>query len=109
MAHQRKIIEKIMVTRDYNNYEVINLSSGKDTKVRFFVHRLVAKAFIENPDNKNVVNHLDRNRYNNKASNLSWVTYSENTNHYYSSIKVNPILPVAVAPDDDIDGEQIPW
>lgn len=51
---------------------------------RVFVHRLVAKLFVpcENPL-CNVVNHIDGNKQNNKASNLEWVTRSENNEHYY--------------------------
>ncbi|WP_169891209.1 HNH endonuclease [Litchfieldia alkalitelluris] len=45
------------------------------------VHILVAKAFIPNHDNKPEVNHIDRNRRNNKVINLEWCTHQENMNH----------------------------
>lgn len=47
------------------------------------VHRLVARAFIPNPQLKPCVNHINGDKYNNHISNLEWVTYSENEIHSY--------------------------
>lgn len=47
----------------------------------FYIHRLVAKAFIKNTENKKVVNHIDFNRKNNMVENLEWVTTQQNINH----------------------------
>jgi hypothetical protein len=55
----------------------------KNGKVRsFHIHRLVAEAFIPNPENKPEVNHIDHNTDNNYADNLEWVTKFENYKAY---------------------------
>ena len=49
--------------------------------MNYYVHRLVAEAFIPNPDNLREVNHIDGNRQNNHIENLEWVSHSENMIH----------------------------
>lgn len=65
---------------DKNGYVRIQLCKDKVHR-KFFVHRLVATCFIENPQNKPQVNHKDMNRSNNNVDNLEWVTNSENQKH----------------------------
>lgn len=63
----------------------IQLQEGGKSK-NFFVHSLVAEAFIPNPDNKPEVNHVrGEEKSNNNAANLEWVTTSENLIHSYES------------------------
>lgn len=67
----------------YLNIVLTSENSWKSVKI----HRLVAEAFIPNPDNKPEINHVDGNKQNNRADNLEWVTGSENVKH---AISMNP-------------------
>lgn len=100
----------------FNNYEVSNYGKVKNVKTnkylkpsttehgyltimiydvkgkgfRFLIHTLVALLFVDNPNSKNIVNHIDENKQNNHYKNLEWVTYRENAEHSFS-IKVEQI------------------
>ncbi|MFM7990052.1 MAG: NUMOD4 domain-containing protein [Candidatus Fonsibacter sp.] len=60
-----------------SGYHVVILSKGGKVKQES-MHRLVAQEFIENPDNKKCIDHIDRNRSNNAVVNLRWVSNAEN-------------------------------
>ena len=80
---------------DKRGYKRVRLSKNDTTK-KFQIHRLVAIAFIPNPDNKQFVNHIDENPSNNNVDNLEWVTGSENMRHgtiqqRLSDLKKKPI------------------
>lgn len=61
-------------------YPVVVLCKDKIQKM-YYVHRLVAKAFLDNPQRKPEVNHIDGNKENNFVENLEWATYAENQRH----------------------------
>ena len=63
-----------------SGYLYVRLSIGDKAK-GYSVHRLVAKAFIPNPDNLPEVNHIDEDHLNNQADNLEWVTHFQNEHH----------------------------
>ena len=68
-----------------NGYPTVKIY-GKNKIYRRTVHRLVALAFIPNPENKKTVNHKDGVRTNNVITNLEWATYSENKLHSFREL-----------------------
>lgn len=74
----RNIAHKLSsLFNDGHGYYQVHLDSIENHKIAY-VHRLVAEAFIPNPENKPEVNHIDGNKANNYAENLEWVTRAEN-------------------------------
>ena len=74
---KEKILKNI---EDYKGYlEVVLTKNGK--RKQFKVHRLVAEAFIPNPENKPCIDHINTIKSDNRVENLRWVTYKENSNN----------------------------
>ena len=66
-----------------NYHTVVLYGKSKKDRKSWSVHRLVAQAFIPNPQNKPQVNHIDGNPSNNNLENLEWCTNSENQKHAF--------------------------
>ena len=73
---------------DKEGYKGVVLCINQKRKT-FRLHRLVAAAFIPNPDNKPCVDHIDGDRANNHADNLRWVTAKENCNNPITKSRLN--------------------
>lgn len=77
---------------DVSGYKKVSLSKNNSPK-NFYVHRLVAIAFIPNPENKPHINHINGLKLDNRVENLEWVTAKENINHSWKVLKKhNPII-----------------
>lgn len=83
--------DKILKPGKVGNYLHIHLSKNGKT-CWMMIHRLVAKTFVDNKNNYNIVNHLDNNPLNNCASNLEWTTYKGNMQYASKQgrMKYNP-------------------
>lgn len=66
--------------KDRYGYLYVILWKNNKQKI-FLVHRLVAYAFIDNPENKKQIDHINTIRYDNRVDNLHWVTHKENMNN----------------------------
>lgn len=78
MAIKRERIMKLSVDKD--GYYKVCLCKNNIKQTRF-VHRLVATAFIQNPNQYPVINHKDENKKNNNPNNLEWCDVKYNTNY----------------------------
>jgi HNH endonuclease/NUMOD4 motif len=80
------LIKAKIIKPRYNNcgYLEVRLSKGGRTYTRF-VHKLVAEAFVPNPDNLLEVNHISGDKTDNAPANLAWVTHAQNVQHAYDN------------------------
>lgn len=76
--------DKVLKLSTLRGYKRVMLYSANGDRKKYSVHRLVAQAFIPNPENKPYINHIDCTTSNNHVSNLEWCTAKENTQHAVS-------------------------
>lgn len=81
---------KILKPSISGEYQSIKIKINKTDYKSFYIHKLVAYTFIDNPKKYNMVNHKDKNKFNNNVTNLEWVSASENSIHSHGK-KVNMI------------------
>jgi hypothetical protein len=77
----------LTIVPDPNNYMKVLLSKEGKQQI-YLVHRLVAQAFIPNPDNKSEIDHINTDRTDNRVENLQWVTRKENCNNPLTKEKI---------------------
>lgn len=82
----RRMKEETFLKSRISTYGYLMVTLCKNGKsFNASVHRLIAEAFIPNPDNLPCVNHKDGNKLNNAVENLEWCTYKENNIHAYKT------------------------
>ena len=77
MTFKDRILKPI---RHNNGYYAVSLSKNNKHKI-FLIHKLVAQAFIKNPNNYKCINHKDENKSNNYIDNLEWCNHKHNNNY----------------------------
>lgn len=92
--HGKRLIKERILKQMLNNtgYWVVPLINNNGGKKPYLVHRLLAEAFIENPENKKTINHKNGIRSDNTIENLEWATYSENIKHSFVVLGRKPTI-----------------
>lgn len=81
---RNKETQKILSQHDSTGYYQVGLFLNNKLKT-FYVHRVVAETWIVNHNDLKIVNHIDGNKFNNRADNLEWVTQSDNLKHAHKN------------------------
>ena len=83
----RETLKLMTPCKNKIGYMLVNLSASDKKNKTPYVHRLVAKAFIENPENLPQVNHKDEDKTNNTVENLEWCSSRYNVNYGHRKLK----------------------
>ncbi|CAH6421814.1 HNH endonuclease [uncultured virus] len=84
----KRYLSFIKPYKNESGYYVVSFKKNKKN-IKKYLHRIVAETFIDNPQNKEQVNHRDGNPSNNHVDNLEWVTCSENIQHSFNVLRKN--------------------
>lgn len=102
--NRKQVIKEKIITPIPNVYGYLkvrcSLSANKVKNI--YIHKLVAKYFIPNPESKPQVNHINGNKQDNRVENLEWVTAKENINHAWDNKLSNPHSLIKI----EVDGLQ---
>lgn len=71
------------IAKGYRSVSLMNVNGKRSAS--YYMHRLMAEAFLPNPENKRCVNHINGNKSDNSIKNLEWVTHSENAIHAHAN------------------------
>ena len=90
VSNSGKVIRNTKELKQNTNkgYKYVNLCKKCYSKP-FYIHRLVAQAFIPNPNNYNEINHIDGNKINNSVSNLEWCSHKQNMDHARKTLLIS--------------------
>lgn len=103
---QRKISGKAIAIQLVKGYPAF-LARGEDgKKTTAYLHRLIAMAFVPNPDGKPHVNHIDGDKANFDPANLEWVTRAENMQHAHDT---GLMPPSTIGPGEDSPAAKLDW
>ena len=92
VSYRRGAGHPLKVFHDKYGYQMVNAVRGTTT----YVHRMVAKTWIDNPNHCEQVNHINGDKDDNRVENLEWVTQSENIRHAYRTGLNKHVTPVCI-------------
>lgn len=87
-GYREKILKQLLTHHGYMQVMLFDKAKGNKGK-RYYAHRLVAEAFISNPNKFPIINHKDEIRTNNRIDNLEWCTHKYNSNYGTARVKIS--------------------